>query len=261
MGNKTLLLDRFANTPEDRPLLGWLLDLAETARRRNTMQCSRFLDPRQQLAAQRLLEAAGEPFALWGGFDGAERRMAVLLPDRGKDWNPKETDAIALLEAKTGTPGLTHRDYLGALMGLRLERELIGDILVEEKGAQIFVCKEMASFLLDHFSGAGRARLTLTELPLSALSATGPEPQSRRATVSSLRLDCLAAAAFRLSRSDAAEAIQSGKLLLDGLPCDKPDRLLEPGRMLTLRGRGRARLEKVEGLSRKGRVQVELLIW
>ncbi len=260
MGNKTLLLNRYAQIPEDRPLLGWLLDLAQTAQKRRCVQHSRFLDPRQQLAAQTLLTAAGEPFLLWGGFEGAERRIAFLLPERG-EYDPGESDVIALLEAKTATQGLTHRDYLGALMGLKLERELIGDILVEEKGAQFFVCREMVPFLLDNFSGAGRARLNLTELPLSDLRAAGQEPESRRATVSSLRLDCLAAAAFRLSRSDATEAIQSGRLLLDGLPCDKPDRLLEEGRMLTLRGRGRVRLERVEGLSRKDRVQVELLIW
>ena len=127
--SKTNLLERFAARAEDRPLLGRLLDLSDAADRRGRPQSSRFLDPRQQGLASAMLTAAARPYLLWGGYEGAERRVVVLLPEPLEQVEPSLA-GIGLLRADTATPGLSHRDYLGALMGQRIERELIGDILV-----------------------------------------------------------------------------------------------------------------------------------
>ncbi len=257
--SKTALLDRFAARAEDRPLLGRLLDLSDAADRRGTAQASRFLDARQQGLASSLLTAAGRPHALWGGYEGAERRVAVLLPDEGEC--DLSLAGVVALRADTPTPGLSHRDYLGALMGQRIERELIGDILVGDYGAQLLVCREIVPFLMENFTGAGRARLTLRELSADELHLPARQPERRRDTLSSLRLDCVVAAGFRLSRRDAAEVVRAGRVLIDGLPCEKPDRLVQAGQILTLRGRGRVTLEEVGGFSRKGRVVVTLAVW
>ena len=255
--SKTALLDRHAPHAADRPLLGRLLDLSDLADRTGRAQSSHFLDPRQQALATALLRAAGRPLTLWGGYEGAERRIALLLPD----FEEAEPFGVALVEAATATGGLTHRDYLGALMGLGIERELIGDILVRPDGAQILALPAAVPILLDQFAGAGRARLTVQELPLSALALSQEQPRSVRESVASLRLDSIAAAGFHLSRKDTAELIRAGRLLVDGLPCEKPDRPLAEGATLTVRGKGRLRLESVEGTTRKGRTAVTLLVW
>ena len=260
--SKTDLLERFAARAEDRPLLGRLLDLSEAADRRGRAQPSRFLDARQQGLAAALLNVAGRPYLLWGGYEEAERRVVVLLPDSSEPPERHASSAgIAVLRADTATRGLSHRDYLGALMGQRIERELIGDILVGDYGAQILACREIVPFLLQNFTGAGRARLTLSEISPDELRLPVRQMERRRDFVSSLRLDCVVACGFRLSRREAAEAVYAGRVLVDGLPCEKPDRQMTPGQMLTLRGKGRVTLEQVGGLSRKGRIAVTLLVW
>ena len=80
--SKTDLLERFAARAEDRPLLGRLLDLSEAADRRGRAQPSRFLDARQQGLAAALLNAAGRPYLLWGGYEEAERRVVCCCPIR-----------------------------------------------------------------------------------------------------------------------------------------------------------------------------------
>lgn len=258
--SKTNLLERFTARAEDRPLLGRLLDLSDAADRRGRPQSSRFLDPRQQGLASAMLTAAARPYLLWGGYEGAERRVVVLLPEPLEQVEPSLA-GIGLLRADTATPGLSHRDYLGALMGQRIERELIGDILVGDYGAQILACREIVPFLLQNFTGAGRARLTLSEISPDELRLPERQMQKRRESLSSLRLDCVTAAGFRLSRRDAAEAVRAGRVLIDGLPCEKPDRPVACGQIVTLRGKGRVAVEEVGGLSRKGRLSVTLTVW
>ena len=103
--SKTALLDRFAARAEDRPLLGRLLDLSDAADRRGTAQASRFLDARQQGLASSLLTAAGRPHALWGGYEGAERRVAVLLPDETSPW--QALSRCAPTRPRPGSPTVT----------------------------------------------------------------------------------------------------------------------------------------------------------
>ncbi|NLT58140.1 MAG: hypothetical protein GXX99_04170 [Clostridiales bacterium] len=257
--NRGELLDRYAALPGDRMWLGHLLDLAQACAGQDRPGATRFLDPRQQGLAAAVLRAAGIPVALWGGFEGAERRVAVFL----NDWDPPPEAVQAAcrllpLRAETATEGLTHRDYLGALMGLQLGRERIGDLLVEPLGAVLLVCEDCADFLCQNLIQAGRARLTLRPLAPGEPIAPALPPQELRVTVSSPRLDGVLGAAFRLSRGRAQEQIAAGRVQVNGLICQKPDRALREGDAVTLRGSGRFRLHQVAGQTKKGRLALLL---
>ena len=144
---------------------------------------------------------------LWGGYDGAERRRLVFLPD----WLETPDDQVAAVRAACRSGGdLTHRDFLGSLMALGLTREKIGDILVEKGGCQVLLDPSMTDFLLQNWDSAGREKLTVTPLPLSALAVPHAAVKELRDTVSSLRLDNVLAAGFSLSRGRAAEAVEKG---------------------------------------------------
>ena len=161
---------------------------------------------------------------------------------------------IALLRAeKSPADTLMHRDYLGALMGLQVERSVIGDILVHETGADIFVLREMADFLLLHFDRAGRRRIRLFEVPLSNLRRAVSSETAGEGFVASLRLDSVAALIFCLSRTQAREQIIHGQVYLNHRACQKPDQEVVEGDRITVRGRGRAKLTELGGASRKGR--------
>ena len=197
----------------------------------------------------------------YGGYEGAERRMLVCVPyDFPFD---EETATEGLLEVlrvtrKSGSRELTHRDYLGSVLGLGIDRSVTGDILVRPDGADIIILPEIADFLLSEYRQAGRSELQAEKIPLSELIIPEARVRIIRDTVPSPRLDCVISSAFRLSRSKAAEAIRGGIAAVDHMECLKPDFHVSEGAVLTLRGKGRAVLKEIGGESRKGRVWIVL---
>lgn len=125
-------------------------------------------------------------------------------------------------------------------MALGLTREKIGDILVEKGGCQVLLDPSMTDFLLQNWDSAGREKLTVTPLPLSALAVPHAAVKELRDTVSSLRLDNVLAAGFSLSRGRAAEAVEKGSVQVNYVTCVKPDKPVSAGDTITCRGLGNA---------------------
>ena len=165
---------------------------------------------------------------------------------------------LALLRArKRREDTLTHRDYLGSLMGLQIDRSVVGDILVHEEGADIIVLEDMAEFILMHFAKAGRKQLSLTREDLSDLKHAAVEEKRGTGSVASPRLDSVVALIFGLPRKDAQARIEKGLVFVNNTPCMKPEHQITEGDRLTVRGVGRARVEAFGGTSRKGRIFLE----
>ena len=262
MTNKTELLDRVARDGEERLLLARALDKLEAAGRRNIPTHTPFLSPGERAAVEGLLNAAGHPaHCFWGGFPGAERTVCAFLPDwlEGEAWqaDPALCPVRALRCTWSGAE-LSHRDFLGAVLGLGLDREKVGDFLVGQGRCDLLALEEAADFLLLHLDQAGRARLRVEPIPLEKLDPPQVRTRSIRDTVSSLRLDAVAAAGFSLSRGKAAELISSGKVQLNHRECVKPDRPVAEGDALSCRGLGKCVLKQVGGPSKKGRIMIEM---
>lgn len=257
---KAELLNRLATSGEERLLLSRVLDQLRFARQRNTPAATAFLSPAELGAAERLIAAAGHPSHVFlGGYDEAERRLCVFLPD----WQtPEEVDAgdyLCALRASWKSPDpLTHRDFLGALMGIGIKRETVGDILVDKGSCDLLLLPEIRPFLLQTLESAGRVRLTLQELPLEALSVPVGERKTVHDTVSSLRLDAVAASGFSTSRSKLAGAISAGRVSLNWRVVTRPDAPVRQGDVISCRGLGKCHLTEVGGQSRKGRTAITL---
>lgn len=252
------LLDKTARSEEERLLLSRVWDKREQCRLRSIPAATAFLSPQEQAAATRLLNALGqrEGYAFWGGYEGAERQRLLFLPD----WmNGPDDSTIAALRAvcRSGA-SLTHRDFLGSLMALGLTREKIGDILVESGGCQVLVDPPALDFLVQSWDSAGRERLTVTPLPLEELTVPEAAVKEVRDTVSSLRLDNVLASAFSLSRGRAAEAVEKGAVQVNYTVCQKPDKPVSAGDVITCRGLGRCVLDAVGSPTKKGRLPVAI---
>ena len=152
----------------------------------------------------------------------------------------------------------THRDFLGALMGAGIARETVGDICVGKGWCDFFVTEEIAPYLLQNFTNAGRTKFHLSAIPLNDANIPEPEVKVIKDTLASMRLDGVVSSGFRISRSLAAQAIAAGKVAINGLPCEKPDKLVAEGAKISLRGSGKIKLEKVNGQTKKGRISVEI---
>ena len=256
--DKAAVIARVASDPADRLLLARVLDQYEKAERRGIPAATVFLSPREQAMAQALLNTLGvrSGYVFDGGYEGAERKLLAFLPD----WAEDAAGELAFFRAafRDKDAVLTHRDILGSLMGMGIVREKVGDILVSPESADLIVLDTVAEFLLSSWNSAGRARLAVTEIPAAHLHIPEVRCEEIRDTVSSLRLDAVAASGFSLSRGRAAELISSGKFQLNHRECTKPDRPVAEGDVLSCRGLGKCAVKTVGGPSKKGRIMIEL---
>ena len=161
--DKGALLDRLGLAGEDRLALAKVLDKAEQASGRNIPAATDFLSPAQLAWAGDLLRLAGfTDYAVLGGYETAERRLLLFLPDWLERSDAESQSPIRCLRAAFREEyRLTHRDFLGSLMGMGIVREKVGDILVGPDSADLIVLDTVADFLLQSWDSAGRARLTV----------------------------------------------------------------------------------------------------
>ena len=258
--DKSKLLDRAGAAGADRVLLARVLDKLEQSQSRNIPVCTGFLSPQEQRMALDLLRAAGagtEVCALLGGYEGAERKLMLFLPDWLSPSEAESQSPLRWLRAEFRPEyALTHRDILGSLMGLGVVREKIGDLLVGPESCDLPVLDSVAAFLLQNWDMAGRASLAVLEIQPSEVRLPEVRCREIRDTVQTLRLDALAATGFQMSRAKAAALIEGGKVQVNWRDCVKPDRLLAEGDVVTARGFGKFEVAAVGGVSRMGRTSV-----
>ena len=255
---------------EDRILLAGMEDKIRQTEEQYRMTNSRFLDLRQRSLAEVMSRSrcGGIIYGFYGGYEDAERVVEVFFPPERMEGDSIEEHfrrvpednplTVIRAELKKGTPPLSHRDYLGALMGLGIKREMTGDIIVRDDGADIIVLREAAEFLLLHYTKAGRANLTLSEVAVDELRAAEGHGEEITASVASLRLDNVVAAAFHVPRNRAAEAVEAGIIYVNGICEKKTDRQVKEGEKIVFRGKGRARLLSAGGKNGKGRMKITL---
>ena len=220
------------------------------------------LDSHEQALARQVMRHAGDVRTfLYGGYRDAERRMLVCVPADIPMSEEEAADGLlcVLRVSKPVISGkLTHRDYLGSLLGLGIDRSVTGDILVREDGADIIIVPEISGFLLAEYNQAGRIHFSTEVVPLTELTVPESRKEIIRDTVPSVRLDSIVSSAFRLSRAKAAEAIRGGIVSVDHIECLKPDMRVEEGSVIVLRGKGKTVLRSIGNESKKGRLWIVL---
>ena len=206
----------------------------------------------------RFLFGNAEGLHYFGGYPDAERKMLIYLPEYLDDAALTEEDSPLVCLRGTFYEGdsLSHRDFLGALMGAGIARETVGDICVGQGNCDFFVTAEIAPYVLQNFTGAGRTKLHLEQIPLNEVAVPQPETKEIKDTLASLRLDSVISAGFRVGRSAAAQYVTSRRAAIDGLPCEKPDKLVAEGAKISVRGLGKILLRSVNGQTKKGRISV-----
>ena len=141
-------------------------------------------------------------------------------------------------------------------MGMGIVRAKVGDILVSPESADLIVLDTVADFLLSSWNSAGRAKLTVTEIPAAHLHIPEVRCEEVRDTVSSLRLDAVCSTGFRMARGKAVDMISSGHVQVNWRPCTKADKLLTEGDTVSARGFGKFQLAVVGGVTKKGRTAI-----
>ena len=220
-----------------------------------------FLSLAERSAASAFCKESGARSHFHGGYPDAERTVLFILPDylEADEYLPSEEDEVLCLlscRAPNGAKALSHRDYLGSLLSLGLEREVIGDILVRENGADIIILKTVSDYLLVNFNKAGNVSLKCEIQPIGALVPPEIKTETVRESVASIRLDSIVSAVFGFSRTEASAQIAKGLVFINDTECLKPDARLNIGDKLVVRGKGKAYFKEIGGTTRKGRISV-----
>jgi len=249
-------------TADNSELIKRAADLADRCERQSVVTATSFLTPAEQYALERWAEQHPDAgLYLTGGQDGCERKRAFFLPYwmSPEDFDLTEHIRAVRVEAFFGEPG--HRDYLGAALGLGIQREWLGDIRIYETTAYIFCLPSVERLLLDELTKVGRIGVKMAPCPLTDVPS--PERKVRRVsfTVKSLRLDAVASSMFGLSRTAAAELIRLGAASLNYAPCENADAAVKEGDVISLRGKGKGVLTSIGGRSRKDRLFAEAEIY
>lgn len=252
-------IEKIAQTPEDKLLLAKVWDKINTGIRRSIPANTCFLSPRE-LEMTRFLFGDVDGLMSFGGYADAERQMLIYLPEYLDEsaLDGEDSPLVCLRATFYEGDSPSHRDFLGALMGAGIGRETVGDICVGKGSCDFFVTAEIAPYILQSFTGAGRTKLHLEQIPLSEVQIPEPETKEIKDTLASLRLDSVISSGFRVGRSVASQYVTSGRAAINGLPCEKPDKPVVEGAKISVRGLGKIKLRSVNGQTKKGRISVTI---
>lgn len=217
---------------------------------------------KQSLAVNTLKKIKDVKWILNGGYEDAEKKMVIFLPFYIDDFNsflkesPDSLPFVLIRADKDDFSTLSHRDYLGALMGLGIKREKIGDIIADEKGCFFFAVKSVAKYICENFTSAGKATIKAYEAKDNVSLSAGVNTQESCCFVASMRLDSVLCAIFSLSRSKASILIEKGLAFVNDEQILKPDFKMKNGDKIVLKGSGRAVIKDDSSKSKKGRIML-----
>lgn len=247
---------RHGRNDDDRHLIAGALDKCLRAAELGRTLPGDFLEPPARRVLEKALTAASlnGQLSCFGGYPVAERQRAVFHPP---GWVLEEHDfelALLCLTPLYRDTLLTHPAVMGAVLAQGIRREKIGDIVVTDGLGFVFTTEELSAEL--RITEAGHIRVACERCDLSRLADYSPALTTAHITVASLRLDAVIAAAYSLSRTQAAGLITAAQVKVNLVPVTAQAATVHAGDLLSLRGHGRVSIEEIAGTTRKGRMRL-----
>ena len=202
------------------------------------------------------------PFQLWGGTRQADRKILRFgsMEELGyEDPYPLICIHIKPLQEKF-SDDFTHRDFLGALMKLGIERSTLGDIMVGNKEGYLFCLNSIGDFICDNLNKVRHTNVCCT-ITGEWTEFVGEEPEPAELQVSSERIDAFIAKVYNKSRKDALELFRSGRVYVNGRLCESSSRLLKEEDSVNVRGFGKFVYLGLQHETRKGKLCIRVRIY
>lgn len=245
---------------EDKMCLSQILDKIEFSKSKQKIEFSDFLDMYQVALVENFFRKIKfQDYKLYGGYEDAERKVAVIYPDKyneemlKKNYN-KILKVVKIILPENEKGKYSHRNYLGGIIKLGLKREKVGDIVVSEDGAEIITLADFSQILLQQLPTLTRFNNSrILEKEINELEAQELKIEEVKIIVPSLRMDNIISDLIRTSRNKAVEVIKQERVFINGQNETKPSKTIKIGDKITVRGKGRFVIKKVEGTTRSGR--------
>lgn len=193
----------------------------------------------------------------WGGFEDSERKIMGVFPE----WEEAEAKKfpLSVVRFTTGfSKKLIHRDYLGTIMSLGIDRAKTGDILIEENIAYVFAYSDIAEYIKSNINKIANVGVKAELFDGAEIEIPKREFRTCEAVCASLRLDAVVAGALNISRNESLSLISAGKVKLNYREAQHSSQTVKEGDLISVRGFGRFYLDEVGGETRKGRIHITL---
>ena len=235
----------------DDIFLNKMRDVKRLCDKYRTAKFSRFLDCREQ----ELLRKNGILGTLFGGYDGAERRILGVFPD----WEEPQYSSYPIDLIKF-TPkcesSLSHRQYLGTILSLGIERDKIGDILTEPEYAYVFLSSDISELILQNIKKVAGCGVSAELADIKTVRLPEKKFEIVSCIVASMRLDAVLSGILNKSRNDAKSIIISGRVFVNHFEVSKTDFCIKEGDLLSVRGFGRAEIFEIGAKTRSDKIHI-----
>nr|WP_092068093.1 YlmH/Sll1252 family protein [Dendrosporobacter quercicolus]NSL46938.1 RNA-binding protein [Dendrosporobacter quercicolus DSM 1736]SDL69879.1 RNA-binding protein YlmH, contains S4-like domain [Dendrosporobacter quercicolus] len=249
---------RYYRSSGDEHTAARLLDAADGVMRSRKNKVVEFVDPYGYTIAETVAAHYDQiELQASGGYAGAERQRIAFVH---RDFRGTTDFMLAALSLAWDARyyHLSHRDVLGAALGLGLKRELLGDIIMLGDRAQLVADAAIVEYMAKNMTQIGAAAVTAVPIPLTEIAPREEKLKELKTTVASLRLDVIAAAGFGVSRSRMADEIAAEKVKVNWQQARSSSQAVKQGDVISMRGRGRVELCEIFGQTKKGRTSILL---
>ncbi len=237
-----------------------LVELADMAYTQNRYTYTPFLGLAEQqayYAVEREVAYAG--VNMEGGTPLCERKM-IRFGDPGYEESFPITAVRIFPKAPKFSENLTHRDFLGSLMNLGIERDVLGDLFVEaqkEQGALLFCHENIADYIVEHLDRVRHTNVSCKRVE-GEIAVQSAEPERISVTVSSPRADGVISKVYNLSREESRDLFNNGRVFINGIQTQNASCQLKEEDAVTVRGFGKFIFYGQTGVSKKGKDRVEV---
>ncbi|WP_339249578.1 RNA-binding protein [Sporosarcina sp. FSL W8-0480] len=234
-------------------VVGWTREVEDTY----SPKLTGFLDPRQIFIVSSIVRGAGLQFAVNGAFIEPERQRALIFPD----YYEPEADDFQVTVFSVRYPAkfmsIEHRDILGSLMALGIDRSKFGDIRLKEGVAQFAAAEEMKDYLSANLTSIGKSKVRVEEvISLDELIVLAESWREELHTISSLRLDSIVASLLNYPRQKAVSLVQNDKVKVNHVVRNQQAFEVNESDILSIRGFGRFKIMSIEGRTRKDKIRL-----
>jgi RNA-binding protein YlmH len=238
-----------------------IIDKANGVLKNYDVRQSEFLNPFEIKNAISILNSDKDlKYSIDGGYDNSERKIIFIYPFYMEYEDIDNNLRFIEINGNFKFKSISHKDYLGAILNLGIKREKIGDIIIHDNFCQLIVSYDICDFIIMNLEKVSNNNVSLKEISRDDILYKEPNYKEVSFSVSSDRLDCVISGLYNLSRQESLKLIDSGKVYVDYEKIESKSRTIKDKSLISIRGKGRAIIEKIGDLTKKGKLRVQAKI-
>ena len=238
-----------------------LIDKANTCLKNYEAKSTEFMNPFEIKNAMDIINSESDlKYHSDGGYEGAERSVMTIFPFYMEYEDIEPPIKFVQIDGNFKFRSVSHKDYLGSILGLGIKREKIGDILIHEEFCQVVVSSDICDYIVMNLTKVATNSVKVKEIKREELKTSEKKYKDISFTVSSDRLDCVISGIYNISRQESLKYINAERVHVNYEKITSASNAVSSGDLISVRGKGRSEVIEIDGETRKGRTRVKARI-